>query len=451
MLLYWYNIWMVSVQYRATGQSAKAISESVEAGIRAGVLALGEVLPSVRALATDLRVAPGTVASAYKLLRERGLVETGGRNGTKVSLRPPLTARSSTPPIEAGVADLADGQPDPELLPTLDLASPLTGGRSAEAPSDYLLPELMTLARNRFDADGVPTDAITIASGGLDAIRQVLCAQLRPGDAVAIEDPGWPNALDLIATLGLRTLPVAVDSQGPLAPALTDALRAGARAVIVTSRAQNPTGIVVSSRRAAELRDALAVYPQTVLIEDDHAAELAGVPLASLAGATDSWAFVRSTSKPYGPDLRVALIAGDEATIARVDGRMRVGSGWVSTLLQRLVVQLWTSDAAASVVAEAAVAYDDRRRSLIAHLAERGITGTGESGLNVWIPVADETATVTSLLRAGWAIAPGFRFRQVSQPAVRITVSGLTLATIPRLADDLASALAGSHGRRYTT
>lgn len=441
---------MVSVQYKATGQSAKAISESFEAGIRAGALALGAVLPSVRALATDLGVAPGTVASAYKLLRERGLVETGGRNGTKVSLRPPLTARSSTPPLEAGVVDLADGQPDPELLPALDSVSGMIGG-SAAAPSDYLLPELMTLARKRFDADGVPADDITIASGGLDAIRQVLSAQLRPGDAVAIEDPGWPNALDLIATLGLRTLPVAVDSQGPLAPALADALRAGARAVIITSRAQNPTGVVVSSRRAAELRGVLADYPQTVLVEDDHAAELAGVPLASLAGATDSWAFVRSSSKPYGPDLRVALIAGDEATIARVDGRMRVGSGWVSTLLQRMVVQLWTSDAAASVVAEAAVAYDDRRRALIAQLAERGITGFGETGLNVWIPVDDETATVTSLLRAGWAVAPGFRFRQVSPPGVRITVSGLTLATIPRLADDLVSALAVSHGQRYTT
>ncbi len=442
---------MVSVQYRATGQSAKAISESFESGIRAGALALGEVLPSVRALATDLGVAPGTVASAYKLLRERGLVETGGRNGTKVSLRPPLTARSSAPLVEAGVADLADGQPDPELLPALDLTSSPIAGGSAAVPADYLLPELMTLSRKRFGADGVPTDAMTIASGGLDAIRQVLSAQLRPGDAVAVEDPGWPNALDLIATLGLRTLPVAMDSQGPLAPALADALRAGARAVVITSRAQNPTGVVVSSRRAAELRGVLAGYPQTVLIEDDHAAELAGAPLASLCGATESWAFVRSTSKPYGPDLRVALIAGDEATIARVDGRMRVGSGWVSTVLQRLVVQLWTSDAAASVVAEAAVAYDDRRHSLMAQLAERGITGIGETGLNVWIPVDDETATVTSLLRAGWAVAPGFRFRQVSPPGVRITVSGLTQATIPRLADDLVSALAVSHGQRYTT
>ncbi|MGI8417757.1 MAG: aminotransferase class I/II-fold pyridoxal phosphate-dependent enzyme, partial [Nakamurella sp.] len=132
------------------------------------------------------------------------MVETGGRNGTRVSRRPPLTARSSTPPVESGVADLADGQPDPELLPALDLTSSPIAGGSAAVPADYLLPELMTLSRKRFGADDVPTDSMTIASGGLDAIRQVLSAQLRPGDAVAIEDPGWPNALDLIATLGLR-------------------------------------------------------------------------------------------------------------------------------------------------------------------------------------------------------------------------------------------------------
>ena len=52
-------------------------------------------------------------------------------------------------------------------------------------------------------------------------------------------------------------------------------------------------------------------------------------------------------SKPYGPDLRLATIAADAATVARVEGRMHVGSGWVSTLLQRLAVRLWTSPTAA--------------------------------------------------------------------------------------------------------
>lgn len=441
---------MVPIQYSYAGRTAKEISESLESGIRAGALAPGALLPSVRALAGDLDVAPGTVATAYKLLRDRGLLEARGRSGTRVSPRPPLTARSSSPPVEAHVTDLANGQPDPGLLPTLSQLPRVTRGGPAAAPAEFVVPELLALGRDRFAADGVPIEAMTVASGGLDAIHRVLSAQLRPGDSVAVEDPGWPNVLDLIAALGLRAHPVALDSQGPLPQPLCVALRAGARAVIVTNRAQNPTGVAMTAQRARELRSVLTTHPQTLLIEDDHAAELAGVPLAALAGATTAWAFIRSTSKPYGPDLRLALIAGDEATIARVEGRMRVGSGWVSTLLQRLVVELWTNAAAASAVANAADTYDSRRQQLLAQLDQRGITATGDTGLNVWVPVTDETATVTRLLQTRWAVAPGARFRQASAPGVRITVSGLTTATIPRLADDLAAALTVTPIRQYT-
>jgi DNA-binding transcriptional MocR family regulator len=442
---------MVPIQYRPVGRSAKEISDSFESAIRASALQPGDPLPSVRSLAGELAVAPGTVAAAYKLLRDRGVVEARGRNGTYVRPRPPLAARSGTAALELGVVDLASGQPDPGLLPSLNLLTfPQVSGPAA-APGEFVLPELLARGRERLDADGIAAEAITLTSGGLDAIHRVLTALLRPGDAVAVEDPGWPNALDLIAALGLRPYPLPMDAEGPLPEPLATALRAGVRAVIVTSRAHNPTGVFLTARRAGELRTVLAGYPQTVVIEDDHAAELAGVELASLAGVTDSWAFVRSTSKPYGPDLRVALVAGDEATIARVDGRMRVGSGWVSTLLQRVVLGLWTSDDVASVVAKAAVEYDHRRELLIAELAQRGIASTGRTGLNVWVPVVDETATVTSLRQARWAVAPGARFRQASGPGLRITVSALTSSTIPRLADDVAAATAVAPQSSYTT
>ena len=192
----------------------------------------------------------------------------------------------------------------------------------------------------------------------------MLAARLVAGDAVAVEDPGWPNLLDLLASAGLRVLPVTVDQAGPVPTSLAAALRGGARAVVVTSRAQNPTGAYVTAERATALRRVLAAHADVLVVEDDHAAELAGVPLASLAGATGAWAFVRSLSKPYGPDLRLAVLAGDEATVARVEGQLRIGSGWVSTLLQRAAVALWSDPAVAEVVADAAHAYDARRTAL---------------------------------------------------------------------------------------
>ena len=53
--------------------------------VASGALAAGERLPTVRRLAEDLGVAPGTVARAYRELEASGIIETRGRNGTFVS------------------------------------------------------------------------------------------------------------------------------------------------------------------------------------------------------------------------------------------------------------------------------------------------------------------------------------------------------------------------------
>ncbi|MFC0028250.1 aminotransferase class I/II-fold pyridoxal phosphate-dependent enzyme [Micromonospora chaiyaphumensis] len=436
----------MAARYQISGSSSAAISASVESGIRAGDLAPGDALPAVRALATALGVSPATVAKAYQELRQRGLVVTAGRHGTRVRPRPPVASRRSAllPPPLPGGRDLSAGNPDSRLLPPL---GPHLAALAAEfrAPGGYaataVLPELAAAARDRLAADGVPADEITVTGGALDGIERLLAAHLRPGDAVAVEDPGWANLLDLLAALGLRAIGVPMDDEGPTAPGVRAALAAGARALIVTSRAQNPTGAAVSAGRAAELRTLLGGRPDLLLIEDDHAAELARVPLHPLAGATPAWAFVRSVSKPYGPDLRLAVLAGDEATVARVAGRARVGAGWVSTVLQRLVLALWRDPATADLVGRAAESYERRRDGLVEALAARGVAAHGRTGINVWVPVPDETVAVTALRDAGWSVAPGALNRIAAAPGVRITVSRLDEADLGPLADAVARAV----------
>lgn len=55
------------------------------AQMHAGELAAGTRLPTVRQLASDLGLAPGTVARAYKELEAAGAIETRGRGGTFVA------------------------------------------------------------------------------------------------------------------------------------------------------------------------------------------------------------------------------------------------------------------------------------------------------------------------------------------------------------------------------
>ena len=60
------------------------VRTQIEALIRAGELARGTRLPTVRQLSLDLGLAVNTVARAYKELEADHLVETRGRNGTFV-------------------------------------------------------------------------------------------------------------------------------------------------------------------------------------------------------------------------------------------------------------------------------------------------------------------------------------------------------------------------------
>ncbi|MER5664029.1 aminotransferase class I/II-fold pyridoxal phosphate-dependent enzyme [Streptomyces mirabilis] len=439
-------------EYRIEGRRAADISASVERAVGSGDLEPGQLLPPMRELAERLGVNPNTVAAAYRTLRERGVIETAGRRGSRIRSKPATTGRDYIRvEVPEGVRNVADGNPDPALLPALAEAFAAAAGRSDRDPVMYgeaaVEAELERLARADLDVDGVPDGPVVVTSGSLDAIERVLAAHLKPGDAVAVEDPGWGSVFDLAPALGLRTVPVRVDDEGPVPDDVRQALESGARALIVTDRAQNPTGAAVGAARARALRAVLKEHPEVLLVEDDHGHRIVDLPLHPLAGVTRDWAFVRSVAKAYGPDLRLAVLTGDPVTMDRVHGRQRLGPGWVSHLLQRAVVHLWVNGAVD--VTAVAAAYGRRRDALIDALKQRGIEAYGRSGMNVWIPVPDETGAVARLLHAGWAVAPGARFRMSAPPGIRITVSTLTPDDIEPLADAVASAVGPAPVRGY--
>ncbi|HXX47421.1 MAG TPA: aminotransferase class I/II-fold pyridoxal phosphate-dependent enzyme [Myxococcota bacterium] len=425
-----------------TGENAVEIAASVEAAVREGRLAAGAQLPTVRGLADQLRVSPTTVAAAYRSLRQRGLLVAAGRRGSAVSRHPPIGVQRA-PVVPRHARDLASGNPDPALLPELGRALRAIDPSPVVYGSEVCEPELMRAARRGFAADGIPSRSVTVVSGALDGIERVLGAWLRPGDRVAVEDPGFPAVFHLLSALGLAAVPVAVDESGPVPEQVARALRAGVQALIVTTRAQNPLGSALDERRARELRALLRGTPELLVIEDDHGGAVAGVPAHTLCGAgTARWAVARSVSKSLGPDLRLALLAGDAATIARVEGRLSLGIRWVSHLLQRTVAALLADREVARRLREAARTYTERRQALLEALAQRGIAAFGRSGMNVWVPVPDEQATASALLAAGFAAQSGAPFRIRSAPAVRVTTATLQPGEAAAVADAFAAALA---------
>ena len=425
------------------GSTAAAIASSIEQGLHRGRTGPGDPLPTVRDLAEGLKVSPATVAAAYKLLRHRGLISGHGRRGTLVARRAPtlLSAASGHAPAAAGAIDLTTGNPDPALLPPL---APALAAISPE-PRLYGAPQhirpFVTFAAGEFEADGIDARFVTVVSGGLDGIERILREHLRPGDHVAVEDPGFPGLLDLLKASAFLVLPFGVDDEGPLPQEFEAALRRKCHAVVITPRAQNPTGAAITDRRARELRRIIRGFPDVVLVENDCAGPISGAPPVTLTGGVQRWAVVRSTSKFLGPDLRVAVMAGDELTVSRVQGRQSLGARWVSGILQQLALAMWSDPSSGRRLARAADIYAQRRTALLDALASRGIEARGRSGLNVWVPVREESTVTHGLAERGWAVAAGERFRIASPPGIRVTIATLASPDTGHFADALAEVM----------
>ncbi len=435
----------------STASSAAELMREIERRIATGELSPGYRLPPVRDAARQLSLAPNTVSRAYRTLQDRGLAYGEGRRGTFVADRP-ASVSTVDEPAASDLIDLAAGNPDPALLPDLGIAlSRIATDHVAygHAPIDQGLAQALQLELGpdlapRVDAELQPGVTLAVVGGALDGIERTLIAHLRPGDRVAVEDPAYSSVLNLLSALNLRAVPVQIDERGPLPEHFERALSAGVAATIITPRAQNPTGAAIDSERADRLAGIAAEHPDVLIIEDDHAGRVAGVPYeCAIPPTARRWAVIRSVAKSLGPDLRLAALAGDETTINRVTGRQLLGTGWVSHILQRTVAELLTAEETAPALKVASDTYRERRRVFADRLAAGGVSANSTSGLNVWVPVDDEATVVAAMQLRGYAIRSGARYRQLAPPAVRVSTAAADIETLVGAADAMLEVLGG--------
>jgi len=203
-------------QYRKRAASAAELVRGIETALAGGELAPGQRLPSVRRLAADVGLSPATVAAALAELRRRGVVITEQRRGTRIGEGPPIGSWRPALPVPAGARDLSKGNPDPALLPDLGLVLARLRLPVRAYGERAVLPELARFAREQLRADGLCGEALCVVSGALDGIERVVQAHLRPGQTVAVENPGYAALYDLLRAHGLALEPVEVDERGML-------------------------------------------------------------------------------------------------------------------------------------------------------------------------------------------------------------------------------------------
>ena len=432
-----------ALEERLDQPTARGLAGAVSRAIAEGELPPGTKLPPIRRVATELALSPTTVSSAWALLARSGAVRTAGRNGTTVLDTTGVGAgryRRALDQPATLAQDLSTGVPDEALLPTLsDVLSQLD---RAGTPSSYLqdpvLPELATLLRVSWP---YAPPQITVVDGAMDALDLVTRTGLRVGDRVVVEHPSFPPIVDLLETLAVEIVGVPVDDEGLNPDALSRALQRPVAAVVIQPRGQNPTGVTMTRHRA-EMLATLFGSGQMLVVEDDSSHGLSPTPALSVGEwLPDRTVHIRSFSKSQGPDLRLAAMSGPAELMRAIDGRRHLGQGWSSRLLQRILVGLLTEPTAAAQVKTAQKVYAERRQLLVDALAARGVRVGGTEGLNIWVPVEDETAAVVRLASQGIGVSAGAPFAVLPAPQGHIRVTtGLVRDSHEQLAERIADA-----------
>ncbi|WP_438392124.1 PLP-dependent aminotransferase family protein [Caballeronia sp. DA-9] len=174
-------------------------------------------------------------------------------------------------------------------------------------------------------------DDLIVTTGsqqGLDLLIKILVA---PGDAVLIEEPAYPAAIQALRLAGAQLIAVRTDAHGIDVDALSEQLEAldpAARPKLLYTvpTFANPTGATLTTARREALAR-LAMRFRFVLVEDDPYGELrfSGEPVKpvialadTIPGASDWVVYFGSLSKIVAPGLRIGWSIAPPAITRRM-------------------------------------------------------------------------------------------------------------------------------------
>lgn len=342
---------------RAHGVSfVQQIARALTAEIQRGRLRPGDRLPGSRTLARTLRVHRQTVVSAIDELIAEGWLISRRASGVFVASLPErpvkrpapagvrrrpatrfaLTVGPSPPPelpraVPAGTILMSGARPDVRLVPA-DLIGRAYRralhryGRALMSYGDPAgLPRLRDALAAMLSATrglAVERRSLLVTRGSQMALALVARALVRPGDAIAVEDPGYRPAWEAFRIAGAEIVGVRVDEHGIDVEALQRVTaRRSIRAVYVTPHHQYPTTVTLTAPRRLALLQ-LAAEAGFAIIEDDydHEFHYSGRPVLPMASADTAGLviYIGTLSKVLAPGLRLGFLAAPGDLIERL-------------------------------------------------------------------------------------------------------------------------------------
>jgi len=430
----------------------RQIARAIEADVRRGRLRPGDELPGTRTLAEELGVHRNTVAAAYAELAATGWISASRGKGTFVARDLPddeLSSRAATPvlaspgfplePVPHGRRDewpsprrgvlALTGAADARLLPIDELGRAYRrAARSLRATAGHYAdgrghPRLLAaLAEMLATRRGIGREReILVTRGSQMGLFLLIEVLFRPGDAVAVEDPGYEFGWSAFRRRGIELLPVPVDAEG----LRVDALRAlvekrPVRAVLTTPSPQYPTTVSLSASRRRALLD-LAAERRFAVIEDDfaHASRFEGpqpLPLAS-EDARGVVVYLGTLSKVWMPSVRLGYVVAAPRLIGELVSVRQLVDVCGDPVLEVAMAELLEDGALERHFRRMRAVMRSRRDALMAGLREElgGAVRFREpsGGTQLWVEVDDAIdvdAWAAAALARGVLFVTGNRF-----------------------------------------
>ncbi|MGY3851578.1 aminotransferase-like domain-containing protein [Aeromonas aquatilis] len=421
------------------GTLVRQLMFAIEQGIREYRLHPASRLPSVRQLASQLGISTFTVADAYSRLAHSGHLLARPGDGYYVAREEPSTPFLPRPTPGPGWLT------DHRITPAPELIQPGAGWLPPDWYPNGLLQKALRQQARDLDCGGhyeesagwqplrqriwsqheglgshVTPDGVLLTQGASQALSLVVQSELRPGETVLVDDPGYCNLIALLEQSGMRVVGVPWTPQGPDCQQLATLLNAHSPRLFFTNpRLHNPTGASYSASTAFRVLQ-LAEVHDCLIVEDDVSAPLVREPgptLAALAGL-ERVIYIGSFAKTLAPGLRVGYLLGSPERVDRLMRLKAIHAISSCGLAERLVLRMLGEPEREREL----VRLRDRLRAA-SERWERGLARIGwqhfcppAGGLFSWVRLPadhqDAAKCAEDALAAGFLLAPGSQFRQ---------------------------------------